>query len=151
MGKLKSPRMEKFCLNYAKTGNALQSFKDAGYKYKDNNNAGTASCKLMQNPKVKARLEELMGPEHDKAIAEIKEIHELWTKMLRGECDEETIVVEGQGEGYSQARKVRKEISIKDRLKAAELLAKCSGAFIERVNVEGNVPVIISGEDELKE
>lgn len=151
MGKLKSLKMERFCLNYAKSGNATQSFKDAGYVYKTEAAARSSASVLLTKPIIQQRLNELLEPEHAKAIADIQEIHELWTKMLRGEIDEETIVVEGEGEGYSSAKRIRKEITIKDRIKAAELLAKCAGAFIDRVNVEGNVPVIISGDNELED
>ena len=39
----------------------------------------------------------------------------------------------------------------KERLKAAELLGKRFGMFTDKVNVSGNVPVVICGENDLPE
>ncbi|MBS5794875.1 MAG: terminase small subunit, partial [Clostridiales bacterium] len=49
---------------------------------------------------------------------------------------EETIVIEGQGDGISKARKIRKEVSPKDRLKAAELLGKRYNLFTDKIQLE---------------
>ena len=65
------------------------------------------------------------------------------TSVMRNEVTEEVVVVEGEGDGISSARKVKKDISAKDRNKAAELLGKRYGMFTDKLNVEGEVSVMI--------
>lgn len=59
------------------------------------------------------------------------------TAVMRNELTEEVVVVEGEGEGCSSARIVKKDISAKDRNKAAELLGKRYRLFTEKVEVDG--------------
>lgn len=155
LGRLKSMKMERFCQNYAKSGNATQSFMNAGYKYKDYTNAGIGSCKLLKNPNIQRRLQELTGEaikkQHDNAIADIQEMQSILTKIIREELDEEVLNVVGDGEGYSHVTSNRKKASIADRIRAIEKLAKMQGAFTEKVEVSGNVPIVISGDEELQD
>ena len=46
------------------------------------------------------------------------------TSTLRGEVEEERIVVEGTGDGRSDARIIRVQVSARDRLEAAKSLLK---------------------------
>lgn len=71
--------------------------------------------------------------------------------MLRGETQSEIVVVEGVGEGCSEARRLQKLPDEKERLKAAELLGKRMGLFKDKLDVTANAPVIISGGDELED
>ena len=52
-------KQEAFCLHYAKTGNATESYKIAGYSAKTDNAIYANSNRLLKNDKVKARLKEL--------------------------------------------------------------------------------------------
>ena len=135
-------KQEKFCLAYAKSGNARQSYLDAGYKCKPET-ADASACQLLKNPKVKARLEELRDKAANDAIADIREIQEMLTKILRKEEDEEIVVVEADGVGCSSARKIRKEPALKDIINAATTLAKMQGGFNTNINITGTVPVVI--------
>lgn len=65
------------------------------------------------------------------------------TAAMRGEIDEEVVVVENIGDYQSRARVVNKQISAKDRIKAAELLGKRYALFTDKVNIDGNVGVQI--------
>ena len=62
---------------------------------------------------------------------------------MRGESESEIVVVEGCGDGCSEARRIKKAPDEKDRLKAAELLGKRYGLFTDKLNVTGVVPVQI--------
>ena len=73
------------------------------------------------------------------------------TSVLRGETQSEIVVVEGQGEGVSRAKPIQKAPDERERLKAAELLGKRMGLFKDKLDVTANVPVIISGGDELED
>ena len=43
------------------------------------------------------------------------------------------------------------DASLQDRTKCAELLGKRYGTFKEKVEVNGAVPIVISGDDELED
>lgn len=142
MGELKSKKQEKFCQLYAATGNATQSFKDAGYSWKSENGARVAASNMVnKNPNIVARLAELAEEAKTDAIADIQEMQSILTQIIREELDEERLMSEGQGEGYSRIVKMRQRASLKDRLKAIELLGKMQGAFIDKVELNGNVPI----------
>lgn len=64
-----NPRQEAFCWNYAKTGNATESYKQAGYSVKNDNSAGTLSSRLLQNIKIRARLAEIVEELNSAKIA----------------------------------------------------------------------------------
>ena len=65
------------------------------------------------------------------------------TAAARGELEEEVVVVEGSGEGCSDARIIEKKIGAKEQIKALELLGKRYKLFTERFEIEGNIGVQI--------
>ena len=135
--------MERFCQNYAKTGNGAQSFIDAGYSVKSKNAAAVrAHALLNKNSNVQKRLRELHDEIDSKAIADIKEAQEILTKIIREELDEEVLMTEGQGEGYSKVVSKRKKAALKERIKAIETLMRMQGGFLDKVEVSGSVPVM---------
>lgn len=147
---LLSVKQEKFCLHYAESGNATQSYKDAGYKYKTDGVARVQSTRLLANPSIKARLAELAEEMASKKIANIREVQERLTRILRSEEMEEQVVVEGCGDGMSEARIVKRKPQIKDVIKAGETLARMQGGFDSKMQVEVVVPVF-GGEDDLED
>ena len=70
---------------------------------------------------------------------------------MRNEVKEEVVVVEGEGDGCSSARTIKKDMSAKDRNKAAELLGKRYRLFTDRIEADVNQTVIFEGEDELED
>jgi phage terminase small subunit len=62
---------------------------------------------------------------------------------MRGESTAEVVVIEGEGEGCSTARRMSKAPDEKERLKAAELLGKRFGLFTDKINVDGGTKVVI--------
>lgn len=66
------------------------------------------------------------------------------TSVLRGESVGTEIVVEGTGDGCSEARTMQKEPSEKDRLKAAELLGKRYGLFTDKVDMNADAELTIT-------
>ena len=126
-------RQERFCLEYAKTANATESYRKAGYKAKT---------------EIQERLKELTEETRRESIATVAEIQETLTAILRGDIKEQQIVVEGCGDGISEAVTKERDAQLKDRIKAGETLAKMFGAFDNSVKVNVCVPVI-GGEDAL--
>lgn len=74
-------------------------------------------------------------------VASAEEVIKYLTSVLRGETQAEVVVVEGDGDGYSSARKIQKAPDEKEKLKAAELLGKRYGLFKDNVNLDGGVSI----------
>ena len=99
-------KQEKFCRLYAATGNATQSFKDAGYKYNSEGSATVLAHKLVnKNDNVKNRLQELREQADSEAIASIQEMQATLTKIIREELDEEQLM----NEGYTDIQEIFKD------------------------------------------
>lgn len=138
-----SVKQEKFCLEYAKTGNQRQAYFFAGYNSKSDEAADAAASRLLRNGKVQARLAELAEEAKNASIADIVEMQQTLTAIIRKQMTEEVIVVESVGDYMTEARKMDKEPSIKDIINAITTLGKMQGAFAENVNLNGNVGVVI--------
>lgn len=145
-----TPKQEKFCLEYAKCGNARQAYIKAGYKHKKDSTTDVNACRLLKNDKVKARLAELAEEAKNSSIADIQEMQERLTEIIRQSIEEEVIVVEGTGDGCSEARKMDKKPAIKDVISAINTLGKIQGVFKEKIEVEAVIPVF-AGEEDLEE
>lgn len=143
-------RQEAFCWHYAKTGNATESYKQAGYTPKNDNAAAASASQLLNNPKVKERLAQITEELNSAKIASVREVQERLTAILRGELKEERVVVEGLGMGESVAKIIKCAPQHKDAIKAGELLAKMQGGLDAGNTVNVIVPVF-GGEDDLED
>lgn len=133
-------KQKRFCDEYLIDLNATQSAIRAGYSKKSARQTGVAN---MSNPSIKSYIEARMQEKEDNAIAKQDEVLKYLTSVLRGESQSEVVVVEGLGEGVSQARKMSKRPDEKERLKAGELLAKRYGLLNDKVKIDGAIPVIV--------
>ena len=89
-----------------------------------------------------------LGAEEEKSrIAEVKEIKEFFSSVFRGQ--EKETVLRMVGIGCQDTIEI--PAGLKMRLKAAELLGKMQGAFDNKIQIEGILPVVISGDDELED
>lgn len=143
-----TPKKKRFCDEYLIDTNATNAAKRAGYSEKT---AYSQGQRLLKDVDVAAYIKERTDEISSKTIADATEVMQYLTSVLRGEEKEETIVVEGIGDGCSEARRMKKDVSPKDKLKAAELLAKRYGLLTDKVGIEGVVPIVISGDDELED
>lgn len=145
-----TPKQEKFCIEYAKCGNARQAYINAGYKHKSDNATDASASRLLSNVKVKNKLAELAEEVKNASIADIQEMQEALTKIIRQSLTEEVVVTEGTGEGCSEARKLEKTPAIKDVINAINTLGKMQGLFKEKVEIETVIPVF-TGEEALED
>lgn len=112
-------KQKRFVDYYIETGNQTEAARRAGYKQPQTQGAQTLG-KLSVKAAIDARLKEL----EDKRIAKADEVMQFLTSTLRGEVKEERVVVEGTGEGRSDARIITVQVSARDRLDAAKSLLK---------------------------
>jgi phage terminase small subunit len=115
-----TPKQERFCLEYARTGNATESYRLAGFKYKNDNCAGVSANQLLKNPKIQNRLQELTAEVKTNKIADVTESLELLSEIARD----------------------RKQKGI-TRVQALDKLLKAQGAYQMQLNLNSVAPVIL--------
>lgn len=126
-------KQQRFADEYIILGNATQAAIKAGYSEKTATKIGAEN---LTKPDIKAYIDERLAELNDKAIAKQDEILKYLTSVMRGEAMSEIVVVEGEGDGVSCARRVNKLPDEKERLRAAELLGKRYGLFKDKVDME---------------
>ena len=133
-------KQKAFADYFIETGNAYQSAIKAGYS---ENYAKGNVIKLLENESVKAYIDERMKQIESDRIAKAEEVLAFLSSSLRGEIVEEVVATETDESGGIRPVILRKQLSAKDRIKAAELLGKRYALFTEKVDLEGNVGVTI--------
>lgn len=128
-----TPKQQRFCDEYLISLNATQSAIKAGYTEKY---AHTNANKLLQNTTIKAFIEARMAEKESELIADQDEVLKYLTSVLRGKTQSEIVVVEGIGDGCSEARAMQKAPDEKERLKAAELLGKRYGLYTDKIDAD---------------
>lgn len=158
-----SVMQEAFCMHYAKTGNATESAIAAGYSEKTARSQGQ---RLLTKVDIQKRLQKLAQEVKNDKIADVREIQEYLTSVMRREKKETAVVTistktsfykpddEGKMRKYTEETEIPQLVKyptkISDANKAAETLAKMQGAFDSSVNVNVVVPVI-GGDDDLED
>ena len=144
-------KQKRFCDEYLIDLNGTRAYKAAYPSVKSDKIAGVNAARLLGTASVRAYLDERLEQLHSERTADAAEVMEYLTAVVRGESRSSVVIVEGVGDGCSEARLVEKPPDEKERLKAAELLGKRYGIFSDKVSVSGAVPVVICGENDLKE
>lgn len=138
---LMTNKQKRFCDEYLIDCNATQAAIRAGYSSKSAYSIGMENLK---KPEIKTYIDEQLKKLHDAKIADADEVIKYLTSVMRGESTAEVVVIEGEGEGYSTARRMSKAPDEKERLKAAELLGKRYGVFTDKVDVDADLELNIN-------
>lgn len=149
-------RQDLFCKEWIVDMNATRAAIDAGYSKRA---ARAIASRLMSKPEINERIEELMAEKDDELIAKQDEVLKYLTSVMRREKKENIVVTVSQSEekwlpdenGTMRKQKITitepnvVEIPSKlvDANKAAELLGKRYGLFIDKQEVSGNAQVVI--------
>lgn len=138
-----------FCDTYLQTFNASISYAKAFPLAKE----GTCmvnGCRLLKKEEVQEHLKKRLKEAENERVADIQELLEGLTRIIRQEEEEEVVVNKLIGNGMSEVEIVKKKPSTKDILKAIELLGKRYALFTDKV--ETNVKqVIFTGEGDLED
>lgn len=142
----------RFCEKYIEHGNATQAYFDV-YKSKSKDIAGKQASRLMQQEKIQRYIKDVMDEisadyteeagNVEKLIAGSDEILITLTNIIRQYMKEEVVGFTQKG----QVVKTEKSPSIKDVLKACELLGKRSGMWKEVVDINNAPPITIQFEE----
>lgn len=141
-----TPRQKRFVEFYC--GNGTDAARQAGYKGSDNV-LGKAAYELLRNPKIVAAIKERGEKEFEEKIASRKERQAFWSAILRNkdpytEKNDHNDHYEKPKPGdlyrdHSGIWRLFGEITLSDRIRASELLAKSECDFVQKVEVQVNM------------
>jgi phage terminase small subunit len=131
---------------YIESLNATESYKRA-YKVENQSTAESNGSRLLRNAKVKKYIDEIMSSKDESRIASQDEILQILTDIARGITEEEVVQFSQLGEELRTTRKP----TIKDRMKASELLGKRYKLFTDKVEANINQQVIFEGENDFED
>nr|DAT41584.1 MAG TPA: Terminase small subunit [Caudoviricetes sp.] len=144
MAALKNKRHEKFCHEYIKDMNATQAAIRTGYS---KNTANRIGSRLLSNVDIKSRVAELREAYLDENIMTAKQVEYELTRIALGLSNEKQVVIEGTGEGRSEARIIDKPPDERSRLKALELMAKRHRILSGDTTIDVQPVIIVGGDD----
>ena len=122
-----TPKQQKFCDEYIKTGNATQSAINAGYSKKTAKQIGQENLTKLD---IKTYINRRMETIADNTIATAEETLGILTKIVRGEHTEQVTTAEGEIiEKYPDTNQVIKA--------SAEILKRYPLA--KDININGNI------------
>lgn len=139
--------MKRFVDYFIETGNASEAARKAGYSAKY---AAQNTDKLLKNTNIATAIEARLKQLESERIADATEVLQFLTAAMRGEIREDVVVTEMICDGCSEARIMDKQLSAKDRVKAAELLGKRYGLQTDKLQIE-MTPIVIRGDDQLED
>lgn len=134
-------KQKQFYKEWLIDANATQAAIRAGYSKKT---AYSQGQRLLKNVEGQEYLAELMAEKESELIASQDEVLKYLTSVMRGKSQSTEIVVEGIGDGCSEARTVLKEPSEKERLKAAELLGRRYGLYTDKIETDVDMELNIT-------
>lgn len=135
-----TPKQKRFVEEYLIDLNATQAAIRAGYSPKTARQIGDEN---LSKPDIREAINERMKSKDEETIAKQDEVLRYLTAVMRGEIEEECVVVESIGDFQSRAKIINKQVAPKDRNKAAELLAKRYGLLTDNMNVTASMLVQI--------
>ncbi|MGN0621364.1 MAG: terminase small subunit [Porcipelethomonas sp.] len=144
-------KQKRFCDEYLIDCNATRAYRAAYPKIKSDAVAAQAASRLLRNVKVKAYIDEQLEKIRSEKVADAQEVMEYLTAVMRGQSRSEIVVVEGEGDGCSSARRVEKAPDEREKLRAAELIGKRYGLYTDKIeadiDTELNITIDYGGEN----
>ena len=113
-------KQKNFCLEYIKTLNGTLAYKNA-YGVTADSVAGANANRLLKREDIKEYISHYLKEQKNKQTADIEEIMQFLTSVLRGEVPEEVAHYDSNVFKFKFDNKIP---SVKERLKACELLEK---------------------------
>lgn len=133
-------KQKRFCDYYLENPNATEAAIKAGYSKKTARFIGNEN---LTKPNIKSYIDIRLKKLEDARIANADEVLKYLTSIMRGKETEQVVVVESIGDFMSEAKTINKDVSAKDRIKAAELLGKRYALFVDKVDVSEPINITI--------
>lgn len=117
-----TPRQKKFCEYYIQSGNATDAARKAGYSEKTARAIGNEN---LTKPDIQAYIQERIGDQDKKRVADANEVLEFYSAVMRGEVKDQFGL----------------DASLTDRLKAGDSLMKRYAAGGSKKQETGDDPI----------
>lgn len=111
---------QKFVEEYAKLGNETEAYRLAYPSAKKEEVIRANASRLLTNANVREYLEELKQKTSSENIADMQEVKEFWTTIIRNPNERTD-----------------------NRLKASDMIAKTNGAYLQKIDLKTTAPVQI--------
>lgn len=136
-------KQKMFCDEYLIDLNGTRAYKAVYSNIKSDNAAAVRASRLLDQKDINEYIQKRLKELESKRVAKQQEVLEYLTRVMRGQSESEVVVIEGMGDGMSQAVKVKKTPDERERLKAAELLGKRYGTFKDNIDITSNGKTVI--------
>lgn len=128
-----------FADEYLKDLNGTRAYKTIYTTIKNDNVAAVRANTLLKQKDISDYISKRLEEIHNENTADIQEVMEYLTSVLRGESASAVLMMSGNG----MQKVIQKPPDEKERLKAAELLGKRFGMFTDNVDVTSNGKTVI--------
>lgn len=128
-----------FADEYLKDLNGTRAYKTIYITIKNDNVAAVRANTLLKQKDISDYISKRLEEIHNENTADIQEVMEYLTSVLRGESASAVLMMSGNG----MQKVTEKPPDEKERLKAAELLGKRFGMFKDNVDVTSNGKTVI--------
>lgn len=128
-----------FADEYLKDLNGTRAYKTIYTTIKNDNVAAVRANTLLKQKDISDYISKRLEEIHNENTADIQEVMEYLTSVLRGKSASAVLMMSGNG----MQKVTEKPPDEKERLKAAELLGKRFGMFTENVDVTSNGKTVI--------
>ena len=132
-------KQKRFADYYIETGNATEAAIKAGYSQRT---ARFIGAENLTKPNIKSYIEQRLKELEDERIADATEVLQYLTSVMRGEITETRYIAVYDKDG-SFVEEREGPPTVRDRNKAAELLAKRYGLLNENMNINAEMAVKI--------
>lgn len=128
-----------FADEYLKDLNGTRAYKTIYTTIKNDNVAAVRANTLLKQKDISDYINKRLEEIHNENTADIQEVMEYLTSVLRGESASAVLMMSGNG----MQKVTEKPPDEKERLKAAELLGKRFGMFKDNVDITSNGKTVI--------
>lgn len=128
-----------FADEYLKDLNGTRAYKTIYTTIKNDNVAAVRANTLLKQKDISDYISKRLEEIHNENTADIQEVMEYLTSVLRGKSASAVLMMSGNG----MQKVAEKPPDEKERLKAAELLGKRFGMFKDNVDVTSNGKTVI--------
>lgn len=157
-------KQKRFCDEYLIDLNATQAAIRAGYSAKTARSIGQEN---LTKPAIREYIDQRMAEKDAALVADQNEVMKYLSAVMRREKTEHIVVTLKEKKstyvpdetGTMRKQTIETEVpeiveipaQLRDANKAAELLGRAYGIYTDKVNVDGAIPVVISGGDDLED
>lgn len=132
-------KQKMFCDEYLIDLNGTRAYKAVYSNIKSDNAAAVRASRLLDQKDINEYIQKRLKELESKRVATVQEIMEYYTSVMRGESISSVLALAGDG----VQEVIKKPPDEKERLKAAEALARRFGLFKDNIDITSNGKTVI--------